>query len=179
MAVLYAIVSIYATINISILLINDWCVSNWTLLYLKNAIRLLHIFIITCGFFSFWYILRVGLLNHRVVIDLSLADTHEVFSKRLYQLNTLSRNLWVFHLLHIFINAFIVITFALPFYKGFYMYKSSFERYWNYFLLISPYFFMIIIVSFNEDSFSLLVQFNIPISSFEAINFGVRWLNYH
>lgn len=79
-----------------ILLINYWCTFNWTLLYIKCAMKNLTHFIVTCGFISFGYILRVGLLNHRVGIDLSLVDAHKAFSKKLYQHYTPSRNLWLF-----------------------------------------------------------------------------------
>lgn len=52
----------------------------------------MHIFTVTCGFISFGYILKAGLLNHRVGTDLSLGDAQSVF-KEIVPTYTSSRNL--------------------------------------------------------------------------------------
>jgi len=128
----------------------------------------LHIFIVTCGFISFGYILRVGLLNHRVGIDLSLVDAHKVFSKRLYEL-TLPPGICECSIYSIY----LLLTLPCHFIKVFIYTSHFFKRYWNYFLLISAYFFTTIIVSFNEESFLLLICFYLSIFSLEFINCGV------
>lgn len=128
----------------------------------------MHIFIVTCGFISFGYILKAGLLNHRMGIDLSLGDAQKVFSKRLYQL-TLPPGICE---CSIYLLILLLLTLPWHFIKVFIYTSHFFERYWNYFLLIWAYFFTTIIASFNEESLLLLICFYLSISSFEFINFG-------